>query len=132
MSANTFVSLATITAAKPVFMIVMGVFLLVIAWRLAKESEGWAARLMIAGALLLAFGYSVLMPLYEAGKIPSQGSPVELAATAIAWNSVKLMAMNGGWLLFGIGLSLHAKVFRTLNTANPSPAPSPDAHESVA
>lgn len=130
MSVHPFVTLATINASKPVFMIVMGISLLVIAWRLAKESEGWSARLMVAGALLLAFGYSVLMPLYEAGKIPSQGSPLELAATAMAWNSVKLMAMNGGWLLFGIGLALHAKVFRTLHPAKPSPTTV--NHESVA
>ena len=132
MNLYSFETLATVTAAKPVFMIVMGVFLLVIAWRLARESEGWAARFLVSGALLLAFGYSVLMPLYEAGKIPSQGSPKELAATAIAWNSVKLMSMNGGWLLFGVGLSLHARVFRTLHDAKPSPSPTPVTHESVA
>jgi len=132
MNFSPFVSLAAVTAAKPVFMIVMGIFLLVIAWRLAKESEKWAARWMMAGSLLLAFGYSILMPLYEAGKIPSQGSPIELAASAMAWNSVKLMAMNGGWLLFGIGLALHAKVFHTQRSPQTAPTPTPAAHESVA
>lgn len=132
MSQLSFLPLAAVPAAKPVFMIVMGIFLLVIAWRLAKGSEKWAGRWMMSGALLLAFGYSVLMPLYEAGKIPSQGSSAELAASAMAWNTVKMMAMNGGWLLFGVGLALHAKVFQSQHAVKISPSPSSTTHESVA
>ena len=36
--------LGSIEAVRPVFMIVMGVFLMVIAWRLCKTTEGWTAR----------------------------------------------------------------------------------------
>lgn len=109
--------LGSIEAVRPVFLIVMGAFLMVIAWRLSKNSSGWAARMIIAGALLLSFGYAVVMPLYEAGLIESY-APTRThyrgeAATALAWQAVKLVAMNCGWLFFGIGVALHAKVLST-------------------
>jgi hypothetical protein len=101
--------LGSIEAVRPVFMIVMGVFLMVIAWRLCKTSEGWTARLIVAGSLLLGFGYSVMLPSYDAGLI-ERFSPAS-GATALAWHAVKLVVMNCGWLLFGLGLALHARVF---------------------
>jgi hypothetical protein len=108
-------NLASLEAVRPVFLIVMGVSLMMIAWRLCKEATGWDARAMMAGALLLGFGYTILMPLYEAGKIERvvrsghfHGDP----AVALAWHAVKLLAMNGGWLLFGLGLALHAQLIR--------------------
>ena len=54
------------------------------------------------------------MPLYQAGVIESvspRGHYHGSAATAIAWQSVKLVVMNFGWLVFGLGIAMHAKVF---------------------
>ena len=101
--------LASIEAIRPVFMIVMGVFLMVIAWRLCQTTKGWTARLIISGALLLGFGYSFLLPMYDAGLI-ERFTPAS-SPSALAWHSVKLVVMNCGWLFFGLGLALHAQVF---------------------
>ncbi len=108
------IPLASIDAVRPVFMIVMGVFLLIVAWRLAKETHGWAARLMASGALMLCFGYAILVPMYEAGKIESYRplAPLHDPATALAWHAVKLVVMNTGWLVFGLGLGLHSGLLR--------------------
>jgi hypothetical protein len=127
--------LASIEAVRPVFLIVMGIFLMVLAWRLAKISERWPARIIIAGALLLGVGYSVIMPLYEAGIIKRYSSRHfhGNATTAMAWQMMKLIAMNGGWLLFGLGVALHAKVFAApapRRTLSPSPKITP--HEFIA
>lgn len=114
MSYGNSLPLGSIEAVRPVFMIVMGIFLMIIAWRLSKCTTGWTARLIVSGALLLAFGYAVMLPLYEAGCI-ERYSPLAhyhgSAATALAWQTVKLLSMNSGWLLFGLGLAMHAKVF---------------------
>lgn len=126
--------LASIEAVRPVFMIVMGVFLLLIAWRLSRVTRGWTSRLIVSGAFLLALGYIILMPLYEARIIEpfsGRGRYHGDAATAMAWHTVKLITMNTGWLLLGLGIAMHAKIF-----ASPSPArktsPTPVAsHDSV-
>jgi len=134
MSDGGFSTLGSIAAVRPVFLIVMGVFLLLIAWRLAKTSGIWTARLLVAGALLLGFGYAVIMPLFEAGVIERYapgGHYHGSAATAVAWHLVRMVVMNTGWLLFGLGLAMHAKILS-------SPAPRPRAqarsfppHESI-
>lgn len=114
MSYGNSLPLGSLEAVRPVFMIVMGIFLMIIAWRLSRCSAGWTGRLIVSGALLLGFGYAVMMPLYEAGNIEPfspQGHYHGSAAIAIAWQSVKLVVMNGGWLIFGLGLAMHAKVF---------------------
>jgi hypothetical protein len=113
MSDVNFVVLGSIEAARPVFLIVMGVFLALIAWRLAKTSGTWTGRMLVAGAFLLGFGYVFVMPLYEAGRIERisvRGHYHGDAATALAWHVVKLVVMNLGWLLFGIGIALHANI----------------------
>lgn len=114
MSDGGFLTLGSIAAVRPVFLIVMGVFLTLIAWRLAKTSGVWTARLLVAGALLLGFGYGVVMPLLEAGVIERyspRGHYHGSAATAVAWHVVRMVVMNTGWLLFGLGLAMHAKIF---------------------
>ena len=128
--------LASIEAVRPVFLIVMGVFLTIIAWRLAKASGIWTARLLIAGALMLGFGYAVLMPLYEAGILKyysPKGHYHGNAAEVLGWHAVKIVVMNAGWLLFGIGVALHAKLLTsskvTYRIESRNPVPS---HESVA
>lgn len=95
-------------------MIVMGFFLIIVAWRMAKESEGWAPRLMVGGAFLLFLGYAFLIPMYEAGKIERYHPSVSLSdpAGALAWHAVKLVVMNAGWLVFGLGLGLHTGLLR--------------------
>jgi hypothetical protein len=125
----TFVAsmlLGSIEAIRPVFMIVMGVFLMLIAWRVCKTADGWTSRLIVSGSLLLGFGYALLLPLYDAGLI-ERFSPTS-GATALAWHAVKMVVMNCGWLLFGTGLALHAKVFSFSpppRNFSPSPLGSP-------
>lgn len=129
--------LASIEAVRPVFLIVMGVFLMLIAWRLAKTSTVWTARTLIAGALLLGFGYAVMMPMYEAGVLRYYSAKASYhgdGASVLAWHAVKLVVMNAGWLLFGTGVAMHARVFGSKSAARSSrveirPHPS---HESIA
>lgn len=127
MLTNVFPLLSSIEASRPVFLIVMGASLAMVAWRLTRGASGWGPRLIASGAFLLCFGYSLLMPLYEAGVIERfrpdghyHGDP----ATLLAWHLVKLFAMNTGWLLFGLGLAIHARVLSAGSTARPAAAPS--------
>ncbi len=127
--------LGSIEAVRPVFLIIMGVFLMVIAWRLAKCTSGWTARMIVAGALLLCFGYAVILPLYEAGFIERYSPRTRYhgsAATALAWQAVKLISMNSGWLFFGIGVAMHAKLFGTPAPRRATNPPTLTNHESVA
>lgn len=135
MNYGVCLPLASIEAVRPVFMIIMGIFLMVVAWRLSKLTQGWTARLIVSGALLLGFGYAVMMPLYEAGRIERyspRGHYHGNAATAIAWHSVKLVTMNSGWLLFGLGLAMHAQVFTATAPRRKALSPALAPHESVA
>lgn len=137
MSNGGFFLLGSIEAMRPVFLIVMGVFMLIFAWRLAKNSETWTSRLMMAGALLLAFGYVLMLPLYEAGVL-ERYSPNRLtyegsAATAMGWHAIKLVVMNVGWLVFGLGLAMHAKILNPAPIQNPlREAPAHNTHEFTA
>lgn len=133
MTQNMFLPLATIEAARPVFMIVMGVFLLIFTWRMSKEEKGWSAWLMMGGAILLAFGYAILLPLYEAGKIERYypGKHVH-DSSAIGWHATKLLAMNAGWFVFATGLGIHSgflKMPAFLKATKPQPAAN---YESIA
>lgn len=118
--------LASIAAVRPVFMIVMGISLLIIACRLARAGDGWSARLIAGGAFFLSLGYAVVLPLAQAGKLPvltSGGHFHGDPGLAVAWHAVKNVLMNAGWLMFGLGLALHARVFtatprRTSTTRN--------------
>lgn len=135
MNYGNCLPLGSIEAIRPVFMIVMGIFLMVIAWRLCKCTAGWTARLIAAGALLLGIGYAVILPLYDAGfieRISPAGRYHGSAATAVAWHAVKLVAMNSGWLLFGLGLAMHAKVFAAPSPRRKTTSPALSPHESVA
>lgn len=119
--------LASISAMRPVFMIVMGAFLLLTTWRMTRGTTGWAPRTLIAGALLLAIGYAVVMPLYQAGiliPLSQIGISSADAASALGWHVVKTVSMNGGWLVFGLGLAMHAGIFETEKSAAPIEAPS--------
>lgn len=122
--------LASVDAFRPVFMIVMGAFLLLTAWRMTRGTRGWSPRCLMAGAFLLTLGYSVLLPLYQAGvllPLSLVGSLPGDASVALAWHVLKVVSMNGGWLLFGLGLALHAGIFETEKSPAPveSPATSP-------
>jgi hypothetical protein len=121
----------SIEATRPVFMIVMGLSLALVAWRLVRGSTGWAARMIFGGAVLLAFGYAVLVPLYDSGVIdkfhPGHDSHRVSSAT-LAWHVVKLFTMNAGWLMLGLGLAIHARLFgpvpalaRTATESTPKP-----------
>jgi hypothetical protein len=127
--------LASIEAFRPVFMIVMGVFLMIIAWRLAKGLEGWSARLIVAGAALLGFGYAIVLPLYDAGILPrfslKANAPTN-SPDAYAWNMVKTIVMNFGWLFFGLGLAVHAKIFTATSPGRRLTPPTPATNESTA
>lgn len=128
--------LGSIEAFRPVFMIVMGVFLIVIAWRICQSTKGWTSTMIMSGALLLGFGYAVMLPMYEAGKI-ERFSPKNhyrgSAANAVAWHAVKIVTMNSGWLLLGIGLAMHSKAFSAAPQRRKITSPTPLApHGSVA
>jgi len=110
--------LASIESIRPVFLIVMGVSLLMLAWRLSQNASGWTARFILAGAILLAIGYSFIMPLYEAGKIEHYSPDAHFhgdPGVALAWHVVKVVAMNTGWFLFGWGVALHAGLFERVS-----------------
>jgi hypothetical protein len=134
MNQPPFVFLASVEAVRPVFMIVMGVFLLVVAWRMSKETEGWTARLLMAGAILLSFGYSILVPMYEAGKIEKfyPGAHLHNPASALGWHAVKLVVMNAGWLVFGLGLGLHSGLLRIPSALRTPRTRTVSTHESIA
>ncbi|HVJ46536.1 MAG TPA: hypothetical protein VM511_09150, partial [Luteolibacter sp.] len=87
--------IASIDAARPVFMIVMGLSLAIFTWRLASGARSWSARLMVAGSLMLALGYAVILPAY-AGVLIQQINDPNLAnpASALGWHLVKLVTMN--------------------------------------
>lgn len=134
MSAS-FVALGSVEAVRPVFLIVMGAFLALIAWRLARTSGLWTSRFLVAGALLLAFGYSMLMPLYHAGVIRYYFPGVNYqgdSSAVIAWHVVKLVVMNSGWLLFGLGVALHANLFPSPHARRSRAIRTVSPHESVA
>jgi hypothetical protein len=128
--------LASIEAVRPVFMIVMGLSLMITAWRLSQSTHGWTARLIVAGAFLLGFGYAILLPLYEARIIEPfsrMGRYRGDAANAVAFHVVKVITMNSGWLLFGLGLAMHAKVFTPSATRRkPVTTSTLTSHESAA
>jgi hypothetical protein len=136
MSDAGFSTLGSVEAARPVFLIVMGVFMLIFAWRLAKTSDVWTARVLVAGALLLAFGYSLLLPLYEAGVLEIY-SPLRRhyhgsAADALGWHATKMVVMNLGWLVFGLGLAMHAKILTAPSPRRSRQIPLHSPHEFVA
>lgn len=126
--------LMSIEASRPVFMIVMGVSLALVAWRLVRGSTGWTARLVLGGSMLLAFGYAVLVPLYEARVIEKFSSSAHYhgdPSVAMAWHVVKLFTMNCGWLLLGLGLAMHARLFRPQHESAVTPAPANPGHLSA-
>jgi hypothetical protein len=134
MNQPPFLVLASVEAVRPVFMIVMGVFLLVVAWRMSRETQGWTARLMMAGAIMLSFGYSILVPMYEAGKIEKfyPGAHLHDPAAALGWHAVKLVVMNAGWLVFGLGLGLHSGLLRMPAALKSPGTRTVSTHESIA
>jgi hypothetical protein len=131
--------LAATPALRPVFLIVMGAFLLLTAWRMTRGTSGWTPRIILTGATLLGFGYAVLMPLYEA-RILTPLSQIGLMGTnpdaVILWQAAKLICMNVGWLMFGTGMALHAGLFETAKSHAPVQVPrtsrTSPVHEPVA
>ncbi|MCW1884647.1 hypothetical protein OKA04_07885 [Luteolibacter flavescens] len=120
--------LASTPALRPVFLIVMGAFLLLTAWRMTRGTHGWTPRLILGGALMLAFGYSVVTPLYQAGIILPMGAMGMMGAdpdAIVLWHAVRLFSMNVGWLVFGTGMAMHAGLFETAKSPAPVQAPSP-------
>ena len=118
-----FLTLASVEAARPVFMIVMGAFLLMIVWRLSARATKASRVTMRTGAALLAFGYAVLVPLYEAGKILPLGTMSAApysAEISLAGQIARLIAMNCGWALCGIGVAMHARLFETTRVRRPA------------
>lgn len=115
MTPPTIPPLASTEAIRPVFLIVMGAFLLLFAWRLSRNSGGWAGRFMIGGAFLLAFGYMIVIPMYEAGFIRMYHAATAAHPQAenwLGWHVVKLCVMNLGWFFFGTGLGIHSGLLR--------------------
>jgi hypothetical protein len=121
-----------IDAFHPVFLVVMGISLAVVAWRFAQHASVWNARLIVAGGLLLGFGYAVVLPLDESGLLTPLASSQGVTAETLAWHVVKLAVMNGGWLLLGTGMALHAKLWKaTARTRTTTPAHPIPSHDPV-
>ena len=134
-SPPTVLPLASIGAMRPVFMIIMGIFLLLTVWRITRGTSGWTPRMLMAGAMLLAFGYAVVMPLYQGGMIlpvsANGGALFEHTASQIGWHLAKMVSMNGGWLVLGIGAAMHAGLFETEKSSAPLQVPLSSSHEPV-
>lgn len=114
MGIESYLVIASIEAVRPVFMIVMGGFLMLIAWRLSRVTAPWTSRILVSGAFLLGTGYALILPMYDAGilqSIPQAHRTGGNVASAVAWHCVKVVVMNGGWLFFGIGLAMHTRLF---------------------
>jgi hypothetical protein len=128
--------LAAIPALRPVFLIVMGAFLLLTAWRMTRGTTGWTPRILLAGAAMLAFGYSIATPLYQAGivvPLNKIGATDSAPETVILWHVARMVSMNAGWFLFGLGMALHAGLFETAKSPAPVQAPrTSPVHEPVA
>jgi hypothetical protein len=125
---------ALIDAFHPIFMIVMGISLAIVAWRFARTASVWNARLILAGGLLLGFGYGVVLPLDESGlraALAPWASSQGVTAEAFAWHTVELAVMNGGWLLLGIGMALHVRVWKATTRTRTTPFHPIPSHDSV-
>jgi uncharacterized membrane protein len=136
MSNGAFLTLGSIEAVRPVFMIVMGLFMLLFVWRLARVSDVWTSRLLMAGALMLAFGYCFMLPLLEAGVLEHY-SPARLhyhgsADTALGWHVTKLTVMNLGWLVMGLGFAMHARILVSTSPRRSREIQLPSPNEFVA
>lgn len=123
---------------RPVFLIVMGFSLLLIAFRLRGSVRGWSGWLTMTGAMMLTLGYSVLLPLYEAGvlaPLSQLGSLDRSVGPIVIGYVLKLVLMNGGWLLLGSGVALHANLFEKAPARVKAPATTTAAaplHETAA
>ena len=107
------------------FVLVMGVCLVTVAWRIAMTANAWSARLIVAGALLLGFGYAVLAPIRETGLMAAHAALVKVPAATVetfSWYTVEGVVMNSGWLLFGVGMALHARILRASGISRNTPA----------
>ncbi|MCF7675902.1 MAG: hypothetical protein K9N23_08480 [Akkermansiaceae bacterium] len=124
--------LASFDLSRAPLLVVLGLALVIGTWHLINRNPGGGHRLMMTGALLLGIGYVVLLPLQESGLLAAggQGHGHESVIHSTAWQLVRLVVMNLGWLLLGGGLALHARSNRTL-LRNDNPQPK-DSHESIA
>lgn len=110
---SKFSPLASLEAARPVFLILMGIAMVLISWRLTKRLSGFPAWSLVSGALLLGLGYSVLLPLYEIGVLIGPDvlpfAPDADPTLMMTCHLLKSVSMNGGWLLFGLGMFLTSR-----------------------
>ena len=109
-------------SVRPVFWILMAICLVLFAWRLCRGSGPWTARLLMAGAVLLGLGYGVLLPLAEAGVIRPSSAP-GATDSQLAWQAVRTLVMNVGWLLLGAGLACHARGLTAVYHSTPNALP---------
>ena len=111
--------LASISAMRPVFMIIMGVFLLLTVWRITRGTSGWAPRMLYQGGFILPVS-------------PGGGALFEYTWTQLGWHLTKMVAMNGGWFVLGLGVAMHAGLFETEKSAAPVQVPlSSPSHEPI-
>lgn len=101
----------------------MGLSLMLFAWRLTRGSSGWSGRLIVTGALLLTIGYAFVLPVFETGNLDPHteaGRAARAAGTTQAWQVLRLVVMNAGWLFFGWGLALHAGLLDIFRSSTPT------------
>jgi len=92
----------------------MGISLVMVAWRIARTASVANGRFIVIGTLLLGLGYAVLLPIHESGLVAALKPHAHSHAATVetyGFHTVELAVMNGGWLLFGIGMARHARVF---------------------
>lgn len=123
--------LALIDSTRPVFLVIMAISLILFVWRLARHCEGWSGWLLMSGAILLGFGYGVVLPMIEAEAFNAFTQHHHVISTAMATLQViKQVTMNLGWLMLGMGFAFHTKVFAAASA--PEQVNHRQAHESLA
>lgn len=126
--------LASLDLSRAPLMMALGLALLVFTWRMAGRVRGGGRLPLLAGAVLLGLGYSVMLPLQESGILNRghEGHDHARVTETAAWNMSRVAVMNLGWLLLGSGLALHVRSARISLSVSSTQSPSPTSHESLA
>ncbi len=125
---------ASLDLSRAPLMMALGLALAVFTWRMAGRVRGGGRLPLLAGALLLGLGYSVLLPLQESGLLNRghEGHDHARVTDTAAWNMSRVAVMNLGWLLLGGGLALHVRSARKSLPVSSPQSTSPSSHESLA
>lgn len=113
MNPACFTTLATLSAARPVALIIIGAFLLLTAWRIHQRQPSVAAKVLLLGSAFIAFNYCLLLPAYSAQWISAPEALVHNNKDpryAYLLASIRDTGMNVGWFILGMGLVILPRV----------------------